>query len=142
MPVVKQLSGITVLTLEHAIAALFCTRQLADQGARVIKVERRAPVGPTAEQLVACLDAAQIANARVNAMADVWAHPQLQARGRWIEVDTPSGLVPALLPPGRDDPCEVRMDAVPALGAHTLALLPELGHEAARIENLQASGAV
>lgn len=34
------LSGITVVTLEHAIAAPFCTRQLADLGARVIKVER------------------------------------------------------------------------------------------------------
>ena len=34
------LEGITVVTLEHAIAAPFCTRQLADQGARVIKIER------------------------------------------------------------------------------------------------------
>src|SRR3546814_11997925 len=34
------LQGITVMTLEHAIAAPFCTRQLADLGARVIKVER------------------------------------------------------------------------------------------------------
>ena len=34
------LEGITVVALEHAIAAPFCTRQLADQGARVIKVER------------------------------------------------------------------------------------------------------
>nr|WP_246653554.1 CaiB/BaiF CoA-transferase family protein [Azospirillum formosense] len=36
----KPLSGITVVTLEHAIAAPFATRQLADLGARVIKVER------------------------------------------------------------------------------------------------------
>src|SRR5947208_644297 len=34
------LSGITVVTLEHAIAAPFATRQLADLGARVIKIER------------------------------------------------------------------------------------------------------
>src|SRR5690606_38061061 len=36
----RPLDGITVVSLEHAIAAPFCTRQLADMGARVIKVER------------------------------------------------------------------------------------------------------
>ena len=37
---IRPLDGITVLSFEHAIAAPFCTRQLADLGARVIKVER------------------------------------------------------------------------------------------------------
>src|SRR4029079_12627247 len=36
----RPLDGITVVTLEHAIAAPFCTRQLAELGARVIKIER------------------------------------------------------------------------------------------------------
>ena len=40
MPAPRPLDGITVVSLEHAIAAPFCTRQLADLGARVIKVER------------------------------------------------------------------------------------------------------
>ena len=36
----RPLDGITVISLEHAIAAPFCTRQLADMGARIIKIER------------------------------------------------------------------------------------------------------
>src|SRR5262245_45617790 len=40
MPAQPPLDGVTVISLEHAIAAPFCTRQLADMGARVIKIER------------------------------------------------------------------------------------------------------
>ena len=36
----RPLDGITVVTLEHAVAAPFASRQLADLGARVIKIER------------------------------------------------------------------------------------------------------
>ncbi|WP_294328129.1 CaiB/BaiF CoA-transferase family protein [uncultured Sphingomonas sp.] len=70
------------------------------------------------------LDAAKIANASVNDMAGLWAHPQLAARGRWVDVSSPIGPIPALLPPGRPD---ARMDAIPALGEHTDAILAELG---------------
>jgi itaconate CoA-transferase len=94
------------------------------------------------EEAVARLDAAQIANAAVNTMAEVWAHPQLQARGRWVEVGTPAGPVPALLPPGVRDASDARMDAVPALGQHTAALLAELGYGRADIDRLCAEGAI
>jgi len=93
------------------------------------------------DEVTARLDAAQIANARVNTMADVWRHPQLQARGRWCEVQTPAGAIPALLPPAAHDPEDARMDAVPALGAHTDALLAELGLDAATIARLHREGA-
>jgi crotonobetainyl-CoA:carnitine CoA-transferase CaiB-like acyl-CoA transferase len=73
------------------------------------------------------LDEAQIANARMNDMAGLWAHPQLQARGRWRSVGTPAGDIPALLPPGRNSSFDYRMDAVPAVGEHTEAILRELG---------------
>jgi itaconate CoA-transferase len=64
-------------------------RTAAREALRAIIVETFA--GMTAEQVVARLDQAQIANARVNTMAEVWAHPQLHARARWSEVATPSG---------------------------------------------------
>ena len=95
----------------------------------------------TAPQVVERLEQAQIANARVNTMQEVWDHPQLKARGRWRDVDTPAGPVPAMLPPGTWN-TGPRMDAVPALGQHTDAILGELGLDAAAIAALRAAEAV
>ena len=88
------------------------------------------------------LDAAGIANGQVNTMEQVWRHPQLAARGRWREVGTPQGPVPALLPPGSWQRGAPRMDPVPALGQHTDAILQELGYGPAQIAQLRADGAV
>ena len=96
----------------------------------------------TAEQVRQRLDEAQIANASVNEMQDVWAHPQLRARGRWTQVETPAGAVPALLPPGRSSAFAARMDGVPALGQHTEAILRELGCTAATVATLRADAAI
>ena len=96
----------------------------------------------SADEVIARLDAAPIANAHVNDMAGVWAHPQLKARQRWSEVDSPVGKLPALLPPGRNAAFEPRMDAVPALGQHSDSLLAELGYSAAQIMQLREQGAV
>jgi itaconate CoA-transferase len=93
----------------------------------------------SAEQVGERLDAAGIANAQVNTMADVWAHPQLKARGRWTEVMTPAGPVPALLPPGCT---EARMDPVPALGEHSHSVLAGLGFSDEQIEQWAREGAL
>ena len=66
----------------------------------------------TAEQVIARLDKAQIANARLNDMEGLWKHEQLKARQRWTEVGTPAGNIPALLPPGLNDSYDFRMDAI------------------------------
>jgi crotonobetainyl-CoA:carnitine CoA-transferase CaiB-like acyl-CoA transferase len=95
----------------------------------------------TAPQVLERLEAAKIANARVNTMHDVWQHPQLAARGRWREVGTSAGPVPALLPPGSWD-VEPRMDPVPALGEHTDDVLVELGYDAQEIHALRTAGAI
>ena len=80
----------------------------------------------TAEQVVERLDSAQIANANMNSMADLWAHPQLKARERWTSVGSPAGDLPALLPPGKQSGFDYRMDAIPSVGEHTQAILAEL----------------
>ncbi|RQT13450.1 CoA transferase [Burkholderia contaminans] len=96
----------------------------------------------TAQDVIARLDAAQIANAAVNQIGDLWTHPQLHARQRFRTIDSPAGELRALLPPATIDSFDVRMDAVPALGEHSTAILRELGRTDADIEQLRAAGVI
>ena len=77
----------------------------------------------TPDEVVARLDEAGIASARLRTPAEFAAHPQLAPR--WREVDTPAGPVRALLPPVSVPGREAAMGAVPALGQHTGAVLAE-----------------
>ncbi|ASL28991.1 CaiB/BaiF CoA transferase family protein [Azotobacter chroococcum] len=94
------------------------------------------------EEVIARLEAAPIANARVNDMQGVWEHPQLQARQRWSEVGSPSGVLPALLPPGRNSAFTPRMAPIPALGEHSEALLGELGYAPAEVARLRDASVI
>jgi itaconate CoA-transferase len=96
----------------------------------------------TSAQVLERLEDAQIANAQVNDMAGLWAHPQLAARGRWRTVDSPAGPLPTLLPPGSWDDGDPALGPVPALGQHTDAILAELGVDADEIGALHAAQAV
>src|SRR5512133_1620834 len=96
----------------------------------------------TTQEVLARLDQAQIANARMNDMAGLWAHPQLAARARWRQVGSPVGDLPALLPPGRVNSFDYRMDPVPAVGQHSEAILRELGRGDAEIAALKQSRAI
>ena len=96
----------------------------------------------SAKQVMERLDEAQIANARMNDMHDVWLHPQLKARARWTEVGTPAGPIPALLPPGASDAFTPCMNPVPGLGQHTESILESLGWSGEQIHTLKREGAI
>jgi len=90
--------------------------------------------GCTAAAVVERLDAAGIANARMNSVREFLDHPQLSARDRWREVDSPAGPLRALRPPFDIDGVTPRMERIPDLGEHTDSVLQELGFDASTIE--------
>jgi len=94
------------------------------------------------EQVVARLESAQIANARVNQMKDVWAHPQLHARQRWVDVPSPVGKLSTLKPPATNQSFEARIEAIPALGEHTDMILTQVGCSDEQIAKLRQAGAI
>jgi len=152
--------GVVMLGLQNEREwAVFCDKVLGRPGlaadsrfaSNTARSTHRAELKPLIEEAFAPLsadevsrrlDAAQIANARVNTMHEVWAHPQLQARDRWREVGSPSGPIPALLPPGTSSADDPRMDPVPAVGEHTDAILASLGVSPGEIAELRAQQAV
>jgi crotonobetainyl-CoA:carnitine CoA-transferase CaiB-like acyl-CoA transferase len=75
-------------------------------------------------------DEAGIGNSRLNGVGELARHPQLADRGRWRDVGSPVGPVPALLPPALGRGWAVPDGSVPALGAHTDAIRAEVarGH--------------
>ncbi len=139
--------------------AMFCDKVLEQPA---LKTEERFSSGPrrsiarkelyliiaeafsklTAEQIVERLDQAQIGNARMNDMHEVWDHAQLRARERWVDIDSPAGKLKAMLPPGVPESFEPRMDPIPAIGQHTDAILGELGYDPVAIAKLRAENVI
>lgn len=98
--------------------------------------------GLSAGEACARLDAADIANARMNGMREFWAHPQLAARARWAKIASPAGELDMLKPPLNFAGEEPRLGALPAVGEHTRDILAELGLGPAQIERLARDGAI
>ncbi|MEW9677213.1 CaiB/BaiF CoA-transferase family protein [Lentibacillus sp. L22] len=81
----------------------------------------------TSDEVLEKVEEAKIANARLNNMKDFFDHPQLSARNRWSEVETPAGKIAALKPPVTVEGMEAMMKPVPDLGEHTDQILEEIG---------------
>ncbi|HWF83519.1 MAG TPA: CaiB/BaiF CoA-transferase family protein, partial [Vicinamibacterales bacterium] len=96
----------------------------------------------TADQILERLEAAQIASARMNTVAEFLAHPQLTGRDAWRQIDSPAGPLRATIPPARISGVEPVMGPVPALGEHREAILTELGFTRDTIARWQKEGVV
>ncbi|MET9537803.1 CaiB/BaiF CoA-transferase family protein [Streptomyces sp. NPDC006553] len=97
----------------------------------------------TAPEALARLDAAGIACARLNSVAELADHPQLTARDRWREAESQVGPLRSLLPPiVFPDAPEPRMDRIPALGQDTDEVLGELGVPEAEVKELRSAGVI
>ena len=94
----------------------------------------------TAAEIIARLESAQIANARMNTVKEFADHPQLEARKRWSQVDSPVGPLKALFPPVTMENVEPVMNEVPALGQQTDAILGELGFDSEKIAAWRKAG--
>lgn len=77
-------------------------------------------------EVLARLDAAAIANAELRSMSGIASHPQLAARDRWIEIETPVGPVTVQRPPVTSREQALRVGPVPAIGEHTEAVKAEV----------------
>ena len=95
-----------------------------------------------AAAIVGKLEAAGIANARMNTMHEFLEHPQLLARNRWKTVESPAGTLRTLAPPFNMAGVDVSMRPVPAVGQHTAAILEELGFNAVEIAEWRRAGIV
>jgi len=132
-----------LLQADLATDARFASNALRNQNREALRgLIVSAFAALSTDQVEQRLEEAQIANARMNDMAGLWAHPQLKSRERWRDVGSPVGMLPALLPPGRNSAFDYRMDPIPKVGEHTDAILQELGLSKEAVQALRAAQAI
>ncbi|MGA5197090.1 CaiB/BaiF CoA transferase family protein [Streptomyces exfoliatus] len=129
---------------ELADAPEFATNTARVAGRAATDAVVAAALAPlTVPEALARLDAAGVACARLNSVAELADHPQLTARDRWREVDSPVGPLRSLLPPivfpDAPEPWPAR---IPALGQDTDEVLAEMGVPEAEVEELRSAGVI
>ena len=95
-----------------------------------------------AATIVERLEQAQIANARMNTIQEFLEHPQLAARNRWQDIDSPVGHLSALIPPADIDGVEPVMGPIPEVGRNTDQILREMGFDASTIAAWRGKGII
>ena len=132
-----------VQTCALPIYARFSTGPLRAQNRNAMHAEiERIFATLSSFQVIERLESANIANAKLNSMQQFWDHAQLEARDRWREVGSPAGPIQAMKPPFNLDGFEPRMDAIPALGAHSRAILSELGFSSLEVEKMKSENII
>ena len=115
------------------------------------RVRNRAELEPLIEEIfgragrdevIAHLEAADIPFGSLNEVDDLVAHPQLEARDRWLEVGSSVGPLRALAHPLNLSEMPQRADPIPALGEHTDQIAAELGYSSDEIAALRTAGTV
>jgi itaconate CoA-transferase len=114
---------------------------VTNRNAPRLAIESRLGPLPCAEVIVR-LEAAGIAYARMNSVAEYLQHPQMRERDVWRDVDSPAGAVRAAKPPVRMEGVDPVMRAIPALGQHTDAILEELDVARDTIDAWRAAGVI
>lgn len=123
--------------------ARFATNQLRVQHRDALDVAIEAALGTlSSAEVVRRLDAADLASARVNSVSDFIRHPQLAARDRWREIDSPAGSIRTLLPPVDIEGTVPALGPVPALGEHTTSVLEELRFDRGTIDEWKRTGVI
>ena len=117
------------------------TRRVANRDALLQTIEEVFSGLPT-DDIIALLEKAAIAYARLNSVQQFADHPQLRARQRWCDVESPVGPLPAMLPPATIAGVTPRMDAIPDVGQQTDAILDELGYSSDTIARWRKAGFV
>jgi itaconate CoA-transferase len=96
----------------------------------------------TANEVTERLEAAQIAVARMNTVAEFVAHPQLAARSRWCDVQSPAGMLRLLKPPFNMEGIDAQAGRIPGVGEHTTEILRELGLDEAIVADWRQAGII